>query len=207
MKMDSKITCCFFMVCGLVLLSACAREPVTDGTVDAVSAATAAYFAGDRGAPPPAGDGYTVLGVRDGIKAWAIQYDDRLIRGGEFYDDSAAKALSQWGVKTIVSISPNDKERDFCKQHGFELVEIPFNKNDGPSEKDLRRFLDTVKNGRERFYVHCIGGSHRGGVLGFAYRLHILNWVEDRALVEFGRLGGDLKGDHAMLEAVRKFKP
>jgi hypothetical protein len=182
----------------------CCRGP---SGADAVSAATPYYAGGERGALPPAAGDYTVLGVRDGIKSWAVKYDNTLLRGGEFFDDTAAKALAEWGVKTVISVTPNDKERAFCAQNGFILVEIPFTKKEGPSEADLRRFLDTVKNGKAPFYVHCVGGTHRGGILGLAYRVHHLDWPVERAVIEFGRLGGDLKDNHNMIDAVIRFKP
>ncbi len=54
-------------------------------------------------------------------------------------------------------------------------------------------------------YVHCHGGTHRGGVLMLFVRLHVEGWPLEKALVEFGRLGGDLKGDHPKIEVVRKY--
>ena len=194
-------------VLSIAVLTSCVSGLRLPFKADAVTGATAAYASGDRGTLPPAGEGYEVLGVREGIKNWAIRYDDTLIRGGEFYADSAAQALREWGVKTIVSAAPSAKERAFCAQHGFALVEIPFDKARGPTAGDIRTFLDTVKTGQGPFYVHCVGGAHRGGVLGVAYRLHVLNWPAERALVEFGRLGGNLKDDHGMLEAVRSYAP
>ena len=175
--------------------------------VDATTQATAQYPSGDRGKLPPPSDDYRVLGVKQGIKGWVVQYDDKVFRGGEFFSDSAAKALRGWDVKTVVSVTPNDKEREFCRKHGLDLVEVPFDKTRGPSSEDLRCFLEAVREKEGPVYVHCVGGTHRGGLLGFAYRLHVLNWTEDRALVEYGRLGGDLKDDHNMLEAVLSFKP
>ncbi len=172
-----------------------------------VTEATSAYAAGHRGALPPACEGYTVLGVTEGIKNWVIRYDDVLIRGGEFYNDKAADALKAWGVKTIISISPSDRERQFSQKYGFVLVELPFDKKQGPTSADMRQFLNTIKTGQGPFYVHCIGGTHRGGALGLAYRVHVLGWTWERALIEFGRLGGSLKDDHAMLEAVRTYTP
>ncbi len=188
-------------------LVSCVAPSEKTGRPDAVSGATPAYAAGDRGALPPACEGYEVLGVRDGIKNWAIRYDGVLIRGGEFCDDKASDALTAWGVKTIVSITPTDKEREFCKRHGFALVEVPFDKKQGPGAEDIGKFLDTIKTGKGPFYVHCVGGNHRGGVLGVAYRVHILGWPYERALVEFGRLGGDLKENHVLLETIRNYKP
>jgi hypothetical protein len=191
----------------LSMATSCISPTKETAKVDAVSGATPKYAGGDRGELPPTCGNYEVLGVKDGIKNWAIKYDARVLRGGEFYADSAAKGLNAWGVKTVVSIAPSDKERSFCKAHGFALVEIPFDKTKGPSLADIGRFLDTLRTGTAPFYVHCVGGTHRAGVLGVAYRVHVLNWPYERALVEFGRLGGDLKTDHPLLETVRAFKP
>lgn len=34
----------------------------------------------------------------------------------------------------------------------------------------------------------------------------ILKWPSEKALVEYGRLGGDLMVDHVMLEAVKAYR-
>ena len=85
-------------------------------------------------------------------------------------------------------------------------MEIPFEKKIGPSADDLERYLEAIKTGDGPFYVHCHGGTRRGGVLGVAYRVHVLGWTYGKALVEHGRLGGDLLADHAMLESVFKHR-
>ncbi len=174
---------------------------------DATTGATKAYTDGDRGTPPPAAEGYQVLGAKDGLKTWVVKYDDRLLRGGEFFNEKAGQTMASLGVKTVISVTPNDRERELCRKSGLALVEIPFGKEKGPSPEDLRRFIETVKTGKAPFYVHCVGGTHRGGVLGVAYRVHVLGWPYEKALVEYGRLGGDLKADHAMLETVRAYRP
>ncbi len=196
-----------FLHCFLVfafLLPACGGKGKSS---DAVSSATPAYSKGDRGPLPPSHDGYEVLGVREGIKGWAIRYSPDFVRGGEFYDDSAAEAMKEWGIRTIVSVSPSDKERHFARRHGLELVELTFDKDKGPTPADLRRFLDVLKQGKGPYYIHCVGGTQRAGALGLAYRIHVQGWNADRALVEFGRLGGNLKDSDAMLRPVLEFKP
>jgi len=119
-------------------------------------------------------------------------------------------AFGQWfdygwayGIRTIVSITPTDHERNLCRSNDFTLVEIPFQKEGGLSSEDLRRYLKTIKTGVGPFYVHCRGGTHRGGVLGVAYRIHIQGWTYEKALVEYGRLGGDLLADCKMLDSIR----
>ena len=152
---------------------------------------------------PPDADNYEVMGVQKGLRNYVVKYDDRVYRGGEPLGDAAAQVLHGWGIHTIISITPTENERSFCKRHGFTLVEIPFPKSTGPTVEDLKLFLHTVETQPGPFYLHCNGGTHRGGVLGVAYRACLLGWPLDQALVEYGRLGGDLLSDHSMLEAIR----
>jgi len=168
-----------------------------------VSGETPWYKPGTVALPPDAGE-YEVLGVLEGLKKYVIKYDDTVHRGGEPYTDSAARVLHDIGIRTIISITPTENERQFCKRHGFTLIEIPFDNSAGPSAADLKRYRNTIKAGAGPFYVHCHGETHRGGVLGVVYRVQILGWPYQKALVEHGRLGGDLLGDHTMLEAARK---
>ena len=52
-----------------------------------------------------------------------IRYDERFVRGGEFCSDRAAESLRAWGIPTVISVTPNDREREFCRRHGLPLVE------------------------------------------------------------------------------------
>ncbi len=170
---------------------------------DAVTGATPKYQHGKTALPPEVG-AYKVIGVLNGLKKYVIRYDNKLYRGGEPFADSAVQSLKKYGIRTVISITPTDQERKLCKDNGLTLVEIPFEKTKGLSPDDLKRYLKTLKTGASPFYVHCHGGTHRGGVLGVAYRVHIQGWPYEKALVEHGRLGGDLMADHIMLESVRK---
>ena len=184
------------------LLSTSCHSPV--GTKhDSITGATPKYEHGETVLPPKAAT-YEVVGVVDGLKKYVVKYDDSFYRGGEPFADSAVQSLKEYGIRTIISITPTEDERALCLEHGFTLVEIPFKKTAGLSSEDLQRYLKTIRTGASPFYVHCHGGTHRGGVLGVAYRLHIQGWPYEKALVEHGRLGGDLLADHIMLESVRK---
>ncbi len=180
--------------------------PCSAGWLDAVSGATRS--AKEKGVTlPPDGEEYTVLGVLPGLKNYAVKYDEALYRGGELQKKSAVKTLRKLGVKTIVSITPTDYEREFCRKYRFPLVEIPFEKDNGISEEGLALFLETIRTGTGPFYLHCKGGSHRAGILGAAYRIFILNWPVERALTEYDRLGGDLIEDQPMIEALKRMAP
>ena len=170
-------------------------------TVDGVSGATVPH---DQIVLPPTNSHYRVLGHLQGLNNHVVKYNDNFYRGGQVYiEDLAGEALHTCGIKTIVSIVPSDAERAFCASNGFSLVEIPFESKVGPTKQDYQLSLQTLETGEGPFYVHCKGGSHRAGILSAAYRIHLQNWSFERAIIEYGRLGGDLKADHTMLQTLQ----
>jgi len=196
-----------FIVCLTVTASTmCSCRIMRFPGPDAVTEATRSWEQKKVTQPPPS-DTYNVLGNLDGLKNYVVKYDERFYRGGEPNSAKAAEQLKKLGIATIVSVTPSDAEREFCSENGFVLVEIPFEKTNGPALADLQKFVETIQAGEGPFYTHCHGGSHRGGTLGLAYRMHVLGWPYEKAVIEFGRLGGSLKDDHVMIEAVRDFKP
>ena len=152
-------------------------------------------------AMPPESADYKVFTV-DGVKNYIVKYDDKMYRGGEIQTEAGAKALKDRGIKTIVSITPTDEERAMAKKFGFKLVEMEFTKTTGVSADQLKAYLDMVHNEDGPFYVHCHGGNHRAGILAAAYRIHEKKWPKDKALLEFGYLGGSLKNDYVMIASI-----
>jgi len=153
---------------------------------------------------PPAGDTYQVIGqVRD-IKMFVVKYDDTFYRGGEPVTKEAVKLIRDMGVKTIISVCPTEAERMWCRQLGVTLVEVPFDEQAPVPAETLKAFLAALDDSAPKFYIHGFGGTHRGGVLGAAYRMHRQGWTFKKAAEEVDRLGGNLKRDAAMLESVRK---
>lgn len=187
----------------------CGKAPGSDRCPkpDAVSGATRQAAKPKQEKSPPTHPDYQLLGSRAGLKGSAVRYDAQLVRGGMPLTEQAAAAWKEWGIRTVISVNPEEEERRICEKHGLALVELPFPLEVGPGEEDLRRFLDTVRTGRGPFYVHCVGGTQRAGVLGAAYRIHHLGWHADRAVVDFARLGGNLQENHHMVEKVLSFVP
>lgn len=147
---------------------------------------------------PPLNRDYTVTPGVSGLDGYIVKYDPFFYRGGDIVSAEGVKYLKKLGIKTVISISPSEKERNLLKDSGIALKEIPFEK-EGPDKTVISGFLDTVKKSEGPVYVHCHSGKHRGGILGYIYRVKISGWQKDRALIEFARLGGDLKDDHAMI--------
>jgi protein tyrosine phosphatase (PTP) superfamily phosphohydrolase (DUF442 family) len=187
------------LMSGSVVYLTTTGQTATD--VDTVTAATTVYASEKVTLPEESAD-YKLLGQLTGLKNFAVAYEDSLIRGGEIYDNDAADVLNQIGTQLIISVTPNDREREFCQTYGFELLEISFDKNNGPTEMLLTAFLNAADHASGSVYVHCHGGAHRAGILCMAYRVHVQQWDTERALLEYLKLGGDLQTDQGMIKRV-----
>ena len=181
----------------VMTLSSCHLQP------DPVDGVTGATLPHDQIVLPPTNSHYRVLGHLQGLNNHMVKYNDSFYRGGQVYiEDLATESLRECAIKTIVSIVPSDAERAFCATNGFALVEIPFDKS-GPTPQDYQRYFKSLETSEPPFYIHCKGGMHRGGIFAAAYRIKFQGWSFEQAVIEYGRLGGDLKADHAMLETLR----
>jgi protein tyrosine phosphatase (PTP) superfamily phosphohydrolase (DUF442 family) len=171
---------------------------------DAVSGATSIYKTNKKMIFPPESDSYETIGVMDGIKGFVVKYDDNFYRGGELYSKAGIQSLKTLGISTILSVTPTETERMMAKKYGFTLFEIPFTKDSGLSKEDLQKVIKILDKKNMPIYVHCHGGTHRGGILGIVYRIHKNNWSSEKALLEYGYLGGSLKDDQKMIQSTTK---
>ena len=90
---------------------------------------------------------------------------------GQDYADLAAL-----GVKTVINlIGDSDldpSERSMVEQHGMRYVHIPMSTRVTPTAQQLTQFLELVNDpAAQPVYVHCVGGSHRTGVMTAVYRM------------------------------------
>lgn len=134
-------------------------------------------------APPE--EGYEVPGLAGPV----YEYGENVYRGGEPTSIEGVQALHDWGVKTVVSVTPTELERQLCEKYDLTLVEVPFEKTELSGET-IDKVLETLKSGKGPFYLHCHGGRHRGGALGLIYRIGVLGWDVDRAIKEYEDRGG-----------------
>lgn len=156
-----------------------------------------------RAVLPPKSDTYQVVGWVRGLKGYVVRYDERLYRGGQITRRAGIAALKEWGIRTIISITPSEAERALAREGGLRLVEVPFDRKKGVSRAGLAGFLAAIREGPGPFYLHCKSGCQRAGVLAVAYRVHVQGWDFDKAAAEYGRLGGDLMRDDHLLASVR----
>ena len=186
----------------LITLTLCIISCKTD-TDSTTSASPKDYHEGAVKLPVKSDD-YIVHGEKPGIKNFVVQYDKNLYRGGKPTSPEGVKTLKDMGIKTIVSITPTDMEREETKKHGIKLVEISVDKKEGLAQEDLTKYIDLFSSPEDMpVYVHCNGGSHRGGTMGTAYRVHKNGWKWKRAVEEFDDLGGNQDDDAIMLNSIK----
>ena len=130
------------------------------------------------------------------------QMDERFFRGAQPHE-SDYPALAALGIKTIVDLTdkPTSYEKSKAEAAGMRYVSIPMSDSHKPASEQIDQFLKLVDDpATGKFFVHCIGGRHRTGVMGFVYRVNHYGWSFDQAYGEmkqydfYTRFGhGDLK--------------
>lgn len=188
------------------VLNICSLSALGEESCDWDQCHGATYKSGYRGVMPPEADAwnhqsYEVLGEKDGLKSWLIRYDDHLYRGGELESADGARSLAELGIKTVFAITSVDKEKPWLESEGINVVDLSFAKNAWLSEQRIREIAEQISARPGPIYVHCVGGTQRGGVVGVIYRLS-QGWDVDQSLLEFAYLGGSLKGNSETLKSV-----
>jgi protein tyrosine phosphatase (PTP) superfamily phosphohydrolase (DUF442 family) len=196
MKKQTTIVCAT-MLTVLIFAGACSKWK-TDSMTGATPKAK------EKIKLPPKSDSYVVLGETKGIKNFVVKYDDNCYRGGDILSEEGIKYLKKIGIQTIISVTPTALEKQLCSKHDIKLVELEFAKTKGLSKEQIKLFKAIISSQKNcPVYAHCYGGSHRGGILGVAYRIYICNWPKEKAENEFVILGGSLKDDAIMLQSLK----
>jgi len=196
MKLTGKELSIFTALCAALFILAQLQSGV-----DGMTGATA-KSKGDIVLPEKS-QGYKVY-VTDGLENFSVEYDKNFHRGGTIESIEGAKALRRYKIRTIFSITPDDKERALAKKFGFNLVELEFEFETIPDDI-LTKFVTTLNTSKGASYAHCHGGSHRAGILGMIYRVVKNGWTVERAEKEFVALGGYPVKDKKILDAAKAF--
>lgn len=114
------------------------------------------------------------------------QMDDRFFRGAQ-PGEGDFKALAALGIKTIIDLrdDPASYEKRNAEAAGMRYVNIPMSDSSRPRDEQIDQFLKLANDpATGRFYVHCLGGRHRTGVMGAVYRMTHDGWGFDQAYKE-----------------------
>lgn len=173
----------------------CKKEESKDSKADAVTAASV----DNKEWLPEAGNTYTVLGYNEGLKGVLIKYSDEMYRGGDILSSDGAKLIKSRGIQTIFSVTPSEAIRSFCAAYDIELKEIVFDYQKLGDDQVLT-FLNALDSVEYPIYIHCHSGKQRGGNLCAIYREYKEGWEFEKALDEYGKLGGKIEPDREMLQ-------
>jgi len=130
------------------------------------------------------------------------QMDERFFRGAQ-PDEGDYASLAELGIKTIIDLTdkPTSYEKSNAEAAGIQYISIPMSDSRRPPSEQIEQFMKLVNDqATGKFFVHCIGGRHRTGVMGAVYRMNLYGWSFDQAYSEmkqydfYTRFGhGDLK--------------
>jgi protein tyrosine/serine phosphatase len=114
------------------------------------------------------------------------QMDERFYRGAR-PNDKDYPALAALGIKTIIDLTDNSREREqpAVEAAGLRYVNIPLVDKSYPSADQVNAFLKVVNDpATGKFFVHCAGGRHRTGIMAAVYRFNHDHWNYDQAYAE-----------------------
>lgn len=152
---------------------------------------------------------YNVIGYKKGLKGCTIEYNKALYRGGNILSTEGAKALQEKGIKTVVSVTPDDNIKTLCGTFGIVNIEMYYDYGN-LTDSTINKFLDLLDNAEEPLYIHCFSGKQRAGLLCAISRIYKEDWSFENAEVEYGKLGGKVEEDRPLLiranEIIKKRK-
>jgi len=152
---------------------------------------------------PPRSTDYQAA-FQEGIASYVVKYADDLFRGGRVSSKTGMQFIKDKGVMIFLSINPTSVEKKLAHDFGILLVELELTEQNF-NRKAVMDFLALLKKYKSTVYLNDADGKHIAGVLAAAYRIYGEGWEFDKAIIEFGKLGGSLKDDFQMLETlVRK---
>jgi protein tyrosine/serine phosphatase len=136
------------------------------------------------------------------------QLDDNFYRGARPKPEELT-ALAALGIKTIIDLTDNTREREepAVIAAGMRYINIPIEDKTNPSAEQISTFLKIANDPNTgKFYVHCAGGRHRTGVMAAVYRFNHSHWNYDQAYAEMKQFDFYTSNGHGkQLEFVQDY--
>jgi len=125
---------------------------------------------------------------------------DNLYRGAQPTSEGM-RNLEEMGVKTIINLRSIHSDKKKMRDTTLIYEKIPMLAFK-PKEKQIARFLELVTNEEGGpYFVHCMHGADRTGLLCAAYRVAVQGWTKNEAIREmveggygFHKIWNNLKG-------------
>ena len=109
------------------------------------------------------------------------QMDAHFYRGAQPKPEDY-QALATLGIKTIIDLrdDPTGYEKPNAEAAGIKYINIPMSDTRKPTSEQVEAFINIAKDSTSwPFYVHCVGGRHRTGLIGAVYRYNNYGWDFD----------------------------
>ena len=136
------------------------------------------------------------------------QMDERFFRGAQPHE-SDYPGLAALGIKTIIDLTdkPTSYEKRSAEAAGIHYVSIPMSDTRKPNADQIGQFMKLVSEpSTGKFFVHCVGGRHRTGVMGAVYRMNLYGWSYDQAYSEMKQYDFYTRFGHgAMKDFVKEY--
>ena len=173
----------------------------------ATSAAVFSFYAASFGQTAPSNDFPNIT-----IKNFG-QMDTNYYRGAQPKKEDYA-ALKALGVTTVIDLQryPKDYEKPAVEALGMKYINIGMTSGAYPKPEEVAEFLKIMNDPATGVvYVHCLGGKHRTGIMGAAYRFTKDGWDYDKVYAEMKNYNfysswghGDMKD--FVIDYAAKFK-
>ncbi len=114
------------------------------------------------------------------------QMDEYFYRGAQ-PDPDDYQTLAAMGIKTIIDLrnDPTNYEKKNAEAVGIKYINIPMSDKRRPPDSQVVEFFKIADDETSRpFYVHCIGGRHRTGLIGAVYRYNKYGWNYEQVYKE-----------------------
>jgi protein tyrosine/serine phosphatase len=133
---------------------------------------------------------------RDRLRNFAVVKDGVLYRSGQLTPAGFKRALSEYGIKTAVTLRPlrdphahanaDGWEVDVCRERGVKHVRLaPHEEGEAGLDEQARGFLALMDDpANYPVLVHCVAGRDRTGTMCAIYRMEYDQWSPERAAAE-----------------------
>lgn len=134
------------------------------------------------------------------------------VRGGILTCEYDILRLKEKGVTDLISLTEvemfNPELARFAQKQGLNYHHIELRPPVViPTESQIKRFFEIIKNNKGGVYVHCLHGKERTGIMTFMYEIDVLKRKPEQVLNHLVKAGFNVKRNHNLLDFLAERYP